>query len=157
MAEIKLFSSKGTYDCYAGLDEFLKLSGTQDIPYVNTIRPDINSEDIVVSIVHNNMAIAMLVIHIGSQPSVNGTGACSWISSVGVHPSYQGRGLSKVLIKAFFKLASIKKYGMIEQSTYTTDGELKIKKTFNQIRKEYPDVMFIDPSEDTMRQYVVES
>lgn len=64
-----------------------------------------------------------------------------WIKYVEVESGYQNQGISIKLIKAAFEFAR-ERQADLTNSTYTPQGIERIKKIFDRIRKEFPDVNF---------------
>lgn len=64
-----------------------------------------------------------------------------WIKYVEVEVAYQNQGISIKLIKAAFEFAR-EREADLTNSTYTPQGAERIKKIFDRISKEFPDVNF---------------
>jgi GNAT superfamily N-acetyltransferase len=92
----------------------------------------------------NDVIMGGIVVYVGNNETLNGTGAKSWISSVGVHPSFQGKGVSRFLINEFFDFCSKEQIGKVEQSSYTEMGAERIRHIFEEVSEYYPDVEYID-------------
>ena len=91
-----------------------------------------------------NTIMGVVVVYVGKTESLNGTGATSWVCGVGIHPLYQGKGVARFLINEVFDFCSQESIGKIEQSSYTDDGNAKIRHIFDEVSEFYPDVDFID-------------
>lgn len=59
-----------------------------------------------------------------------------WIQFLSVDPEYQGKGYSQKLIRKIFKFAQSKGI-TLENSSYSTEGNLKLKNSFQEIAKEF--------------------
>lgn len=120
--------------------------GIDKVPYLNVGFNQVVGHNIIISTIDESAhtVTGALVLHIGDRPTLNGTGCTNWILSVGVHPEYQGRGLSKVLIREFFELCKKHNISGIEQSSYTALGKGRIKDVFEAYAERYPDVGFVD-------------
>lgn len=122
--------------------------GVDDVPYLSeafSVGVGAGTNYLILAIDEcSDTIMGAIVVHVGETETYNGTGAKSWILSVGVHPDYQGKGISRFLVHEFFQFAEENNIGKVEQSSYTDDGLLKIKHLFEEIKDEYPDVEYID-------------
>lgn len=70
------------------------------------------------------------------------------MKSLSIAPEFQGKGMSKLLIKAIFDFFKEKNIPVLKQSSYTEEGYEKIRKNFSKIAANYPTIDFVDPEKD---------
>lgn len=70
-----------------------------------------------------------------------------WIKYVEVESAYQNQGISIKLIKAAFEFARDRQVNLTN-STYTPQGAERIKKIFDRISKQFPDVDFREQNQE---------
>lgn len=120
--------------------------GIDKVPYLNTGFRQIVGHNIIITTIDeaNHTVTGAIVLYIGETPTLNGTGCTHWILSIGVHPDYRSRGLSKILVREFFELCKKHNITGIEQSSYTELGEERVKDLFNTYAERYPEVGYVD-------------
>jgi len=65
-----------------------------------------------------------------------------WIKFLSVDPKYQGKGYASILAEEIFKFAKEKNI-ILESSSYTEEGEQKLKALFNKLAEKFS-VEFVD-------------
>lgn len=148
MYHLKVLSTSFHYGLKNVYAELLGKSynGVSKVPYLNVGLSEVLGHNIIFTTIDesNHTVTGALVLHLNPVASLNGTGCKNWVSSIGVHPEYRGRGLSKVLIREFFKFCVENNISGIEQSSYTEEGNERVRHLFEKYAERYPEVGFID-------------
>ena len=97
-----------------------------------------NIENKVYSIVKNKQEIVAL----GELEKSLQNSDVYWIKFLSVDPKHQGRGCASILAEEMFKFAKEKKISL-ESSSYTDEGQQKLKALFNKLAEKFL-VNFID-------------
>jgi len=97
-----------------------------------------NAENKAYSIVKNKQEIVAL----GELEKSLDNSDIYWIKFLSVDPKYQGRGYASLLAEEFFKFAKEKNISL-ESSSYTNEGQQKLKAVFNKLAEKFG-VNFID-------------
>ena len=130
-----------------GNKERLEEIDSELYPFINAISPQfsfqMDREDLFFVLINENEDIVAALV-LGYNPSGWDSKIEYLMHSISVEKEYQGKGLSKELINTFFDFCSKNKISIVKQSPYTKQGKLKIKKTFNETSKKYPEVSFKD-------------
>lgn len=66
------------------------------------------------------------------------------MSSISVDESAQNQGIAKTLIKNMFEFCSTENIHDVLQTEYSEEGADKVLPVFDRIKKEYPNVNFVD-------------
>lgn len=147
---IKTFTTNSLNEKYEFTNDILfdyEYEGIDDVPYLkqgfNCAIGDENFLVLAIDEFKNKIAGAIVVTK-SKDETLNGTGAKSWINSIGVAEEYLGRKLSRQMIHEMFKVCIDQDIDKIEQSSYTEIGQERIRSLFEEIEKDYPSIEYID-------------
>ena len=147
---IKTFTTNSLSDKYEFTNDILfdyEYEGIDQVPYLsqgfNCAIGDENFLILAIDEFKNKIAGAVVITN-SPKETLNGTGAKSWINSIGVAEEYLGRKLARQMIHEMFKVCDEQGIDKIEQSSYTDIGQERIRRLFEEIEKEYPSVEYID-------------
>jgi len=147
---IKVFTTNSLSEHYEFSNDILfeyEYEGLDDVPYLSQgFNCAIGDESFLILAVDEfkNKIAGAVVITNSSKETLNNTGAKCWINSIGVADEYLGRKLSRPLIHEMFKVCKKEGIDKIEQSSYTEKGQQRVRRLFEEIEKEYPEVEYID-------------
>lgn len=113
-----------------------------DIPYFNVCISNSNTKLIFIAFEDTKVVGALCIEYCERGWNF---GPNKWaMMNIGVNDNFTNKGYSSLMIESMFKTMNELELSGLLQSSYTDEGNQKIKKVFNRFSYQYPSVKFVD-------------
>lgn len=146
---VKTFSSSELSDFFYDKNEknILLFDNLKYIDWASSFSMDGSKNYYICLLDKDNLIRGAIQLKTGGSNDYEYTDFCNWVMGFTIEEGYQGKGYSKLLIKELFKFLNDNGFDNLLMSSYTEEGDEKLRKNIRNESLKYPSILFQDKEE----------